>query len=121
MVVAGQAQVTPETPEQVPMPRRQRVVWPKPSQLRRSAPILRLLAEIWAVPQVTKVGLMLRESDVHIWVFMPEDDRAAESKISAAERAYLNATTLHGFELDVVPTSVIREDVLPPYEVVLER
>ena len=121
MAVTAQEQMTPETPEPGRAPRRQRVVWPKPSQLRQSAPILRLLAEIWAIPQVTKIGLEIGDGAVQVWVFMPEDDSEAESRISRAERAYLNSTTLHSFEVDVVPTSEIREEVLPPFETVLER
>lgn len=121
MAVTAQEQITPEAPEPARAPRRQRVVWPKASQLRQSAPILRLLAEIWSIPQVSRIGLWVGEGAVQVWVFMPEDDREAESRISRAEREYLNATTLHSFELDVVPTSEIREEILPPFETVLER
>ena len=121
MAIAAQEQRTPEAPEPAQAPKRQRVVWPKPSQLRQSAPILRLLAEIWAIPQVTKLGLWVGDGAVQVWVFMPEDDREAESKISRAERAYLNVTTLHSFELDIIPTSEIQEEIVPPFETILER
>ena len=121
MAVAAQEQLTPETPQPSQAARRQRVVWPKPSQLRQSVPILRLLAEIWSIPEVQKVGLRVEGPSVHVWVVMPEDDEYAESRISAAERAYLNATTLHSFELDVAPLSNGWEEVPPPFETILER
>ena len=59
MAVAAQEQIAPEAPQPSQAPRRQRVAWPKPSQLRRSAPILRLLAEIWAIPEVSKIGILV--------------------------------------------------------------
>ena len=121
MAVAAQEQITPDAPQPSKPARRRAAAWPKPSQLKQSVPILRLLAEIWSIPQVNKIGMHVLGADVHLWVLMPDDDRDAESKISAAERAYLNATTLHAFELDVVPLSSVREDILPPFETVLER
>jgi hypothetical protein len=121
MAVAAQEQVTPHLPEPARPSRQQRVTWPKPSQLRQSVPILRLLAEIWAIPQVKKVGLWIDGAGVQVWVIMPEDDRAAESQIILAERDYLQATPLHRFVLDVVPLSRVCEDILPPFETILER
>jgi hypothetical protein len=121
MAVAAQELIAPDAPEPAKRARRRAATWPKPSQLKQSVPILRLLAEIWSIPRVSKVGLQVNGPGVQVWVVMPDDDRDAESKISAAERAYLNATMLHAFELDVVPLSSVREMVLPPFETVLER
>ena len=101
--------------------RRPAAAWSTPSQLRKALPIVRLLAEIWAIPQVTKLGVWADGAGIHVWVVMPDDDREVEARISAAERTYLNATALHPFELDVVPLAHVREDVLPPFETVLER
>ena len=101
--------------------RQRPVVWPKPSELRQSAPILRLRAEIWAIPEVSRIGLSLDGSGVQVWVLMPDDDRGAEARVWVAERAYLDATPLHSFELRIIPLSRVREEALPPFETVLER
>ena len=95
--------------------------WSTPAQLRKSWPIVRLLAEIWAIPEVKKVGMWADGAGIHVWVFLPDDDREAESRIILAERDYLQAMSLHPFELDVVPLARVREDILPPFETVLER
>ena len=95
--------------------------WSTPSQLRKALPVVRLLAEIWAVPQVKKVDMWADGAGIHVWVFLPDDDREAESRIILAERDYLQATALHPFELDVVPLARVRADILPPFETVLER
>jgi hypothetical protein len=95
--------------------------WSTESQLRKSWPIVRLLAEIWAIPQVSKIGVHANGTGIHIWVFLPDDDREAEARITLAERDYLQATSLHPFELDVVPLARVREDILPPFDTVLER
>jgi hypothetical protein len=121
MAVAAQEQVTPESPDPARAPRRQRVVWPKPSQLRQSAPILRLLAEIWSVPQVRTIAMLLEDRAVSIRVVLPDIDREAQPKIYAAERRYLGTTAEHAFNLHVVPLSKTRVPVPAPFEVVLER
>jgi len=120
MVLAEQHEAdVPSAPDEPVSPRT--IGWPSPAELRQSAPILRLLAETWAIPRVSKIGITLDQVEVQVWVFLPEDDREAESKILAAERAYLNSTPLHQFTLDVVPLAGLAEGILPPFETVLER
>ena len=121
MAVAAQEQMTPEAPEPARMPRRQRVVWPKPSQLRQSAPILRLLAEIWSIPQATKIGLSTDERDIHLWVVMPTEDIEAEERIYGAEIDFVQAAPDPNFDLDVLILDRMPTNGLPPFETVLER
>ena len=123
MAVTAQEQATHGAPEPR-KPGRARpptAAWSTESQLRKSWPIVKLLAEIWAVPQVSKIGVHANGAGIHIWVFLPDDDREAESRIILAERDYLQATSLHSFELDIVPLARVREALFPPFEAVLER
>ena len=92
-----------------------------PEQMHEVAAIVRLLTEIWTVPQVTKVGLATGESGIGLWVFMAEDDYEAEGLISLAERDYINARSPRGFSLQVVPGQDIAPSMLPPMTVLLER
>jgi hypothetical protein len=85
------------------------------------AAVVRLLTEIWSVPQVTKIGLATREAGIDLWVFMTEDDYEAEGQVSLAERDYLIANPAPGFAVQVVPGSDIAPDLLPPMTVLLER
>jgi hypothetical protein len=95
--------------------------WSDPEQLHEVTAIVRLLTEIWTVPQVTKIGLATRASGIDLWVFMQEDDYEAEGLISLAERDYLNASPPHGSAINVVPGSAIAPNTLPPMTVLLER
>lgn len=101
--------------------RRRATAWPTPAHFRQSIPIIRLLAEIWAVPQVSTVGLTSDGLEIHVWVIMPDEDREAETAIILAEREYLQATEPHNFVLDVVPLTRVRPSAIPPFETVLER
>src|SRR6186713_1568211 len=121
MAVAAQEQVTPESPGPTQAPRRQRVVWPKPSQLRQSAPILRLLAEIWSIPQVMKIGLSTDQRDVHLWVVMPTEDIEAEERVYDAEIDFAQAAPASHFDLDVLILDRMPTNGMPPFETVLER
>ena len=95
--------------------------WSDPEQMQEVAGIVRLLTEIWTIPQVTKIGVATRSSGIDLWVFMQEDNYEAEGLISLAERDYLNAIQPHGFTLNVVPGSDIAPNMLPPMTVLLER
>ena len=121
MAIAAQEQRTPEAPEPAQAPRRQRVVWPKPSQLRQSAPILRLLAEIWAIPQVSKIGIFVDGPETFLRVVVPDTDRQIWSQIFRAEATYLNSTQSHHFELQVAPLSKAPVALPPPFETLIER
>src|SRR4051794_25322322 len=77
--------------------------WSDPEQMHEVATIVRLLTEIWTVPQVSKIGLAMRESGIDLWVFLTEDDYEAEGLISLAEREYLNVSSPYRFLLHVVP------------------
>ena len=120
MVLAEQhAATVPEATDERLSP--SAIGWPSLAELRKSAPVLRLLAEIWANPWVYKVGVTVDGSDVQVWVFVPEDDREAELKVWDAERMYLNATPPHHFTIWIIPRAKVRDDLLPPFETILER
>jgi hypothetical protein len=125
MAVVAQGQITPEAPKSRRATRQPAAAWTTPSQLRKSLPIVRLLAEIWAVPQVDKIGVQVDGTGIYVRVLMNDNDREAESGIYAAERNYLNSTSLHGFDLRVIPGSRvperIREGLLEGFQTVLER
>jgi hypothetical protein len=84
-------------------------------------PIIRLLAEIWAIPQVSKIGMLLEGSHVHLWVVMPLEDRDAEGRVYDAECDYLAAGPSHDFDLDLLILERMPKGELPPFETVLER
>ena len=95
--------------------------WSDPERMHALATIVRLLTEIWTIPQVAKIGLATRAIGVDLWIFMREDDYEAEGLISLAERDYLNASPPHGFALQVVPGADIAPNMLPPMTVLLKR
>src|SRR5688572_27501484 len=80
-----------------------------PEQLEQFAPIVRLLAAISAIPQVSHISVTAITGSIDLWVFMPEEDYEAEGRISLAERDYLNSGRAHGFMLHVIPG----DDVAP--------
>jgi hypothetical protein len=120
MAIAEQQTVQP-TPEPKQATRQQSFKWPTQAQLRRSAPIFALLAEIWAIPEIKKVSVLVDATGAYVQVFMFKEDRTAEHRIYAAERDFLNGTPLHNFELQVMPTTGPYSDVLPPFDTILER
>ena len=95
--------------------------WSTPSQLRKSMPIVRLVAEIWAIPQVQKIGLLVDEDGVQVRVLMANDERDARAKVYDAEREYLNGTSPHDFNLRVVPLSKAGDTLPPSFQTILER
>jgi hypothetical protein len=95
--------------------------WSDPEQMHELTTIVRLLTELWTVPQVAKIGLATRDTGIDLWVFMPEEDYEAEGRISLAERDYLNASPPHGFLLHVVPGADIDPNMLPAMSILLER
>jgi hypothetical protein len=97
------------------------LTWPSPDVLREYAPVVRLLGTVWAIPQVTKIGLTLGTHSVDLWVFTTEDSPETEARISAAERAYAAAVCTHGFMLHVIPEGAVSPDALPPYETLIDR
>jgi hypothetical protein len=121
MAIAAQEQTTPEAPQPARPARRRAVTWSKPSQLRQSAPILRLLAEIWSISQVSKIGLLVDRSDVHLWVVMPKEDLEAEGRVYDAEYDYLHTTANPSFDLDLLILERMPGGEMPPFETVLER
>jgi len=95
--------------------------WSSAAQLRRSLPMLRLLADIWAIPQVGKVGLLSDDAGIQVRVLIRDNDRVARARVYNAERAYLNATEMHGFALRVTPMAKAGSEMPPPFETVLQR
>jgi hypothetical protein len=95
--------------------------WPSPELLREHAPVVRLLGAIWAIPEVTKIGMTLGRHSVDLWVFTSVDSPEIESVISGAERVYRAAARSNGFTLHVIPEGVVPADALPPYDTLIER
>ena len=89
--------------------------------LQQLAPIVRLLAAIWAVPRVNMISVSAIRGSIDLWVFMPEEDFEAEGLISLAERDYLNSGRAHGFLLHVIPGDAVSPEILPPNTVLFER
>jgi hypothetical protein len=120
MAIAEQQEIErgpePKQTSRLPTP-----AWPKPSQLRRSVPIYRLFAELWAIPEVSQIGLLLDDEGVKVRVLISDDTTAVRSKVYAAERAYLNSTPPHGFKLWASALSKVGNVMPPPFDPVLER
>lgn len=125
MALVAAEQATPDAPRPAPTLKRTSSVWTRTSQLRQATPMLRLLTQIWAVPQVVKVGVHVDGSGTYVHVLLQDDDREAEYRIIEAEADYLNATPVHNFDLHVSPLARIpegiRERLLVGFETVLER
>ena len=117
-VAEHEASEEPRRPARISLPG---AAWTSGSQARKSWPIVKLLADIWSVPEVSKIGVIANGAGIHVWVFLPNDDEQAESRIFLAERSYLQETSLHTFELDIVPLSRVHPGTLPTCDVVLER
>jgi hypothetical protein len=120
MVVVEQ-EATRDTPQPGQTVRQRRISWPRPSQLRQSAPIISLLAAIWSIPQVSKIGLTMEQGDIHLWVVMPTEDVEAEDRVYDAEYDYANSTRTPHFDLDVIILDRMPSNSVPPFETVLER
>ena len=102
-------------------PRQRPPVWPSAATLRQSAPIIRLLAELWAIPEIRRVAMFRDGPNIQIAVLLEADDRAAESKISAVERAYMNDTAPHDLVVDVLTPPDWRDSSFSAYATVLDR
>jgi hypothetical protein len=120
MAIVEQQTVHPTT-EPKPASRLSVPAWPRPSQFQRSLPVFRLLAKLWAVPQVSKVGVANDDDGIEVRVLIREEDRPARSAIYAAQRDYLSETPPHSFQLWVSSAAKVGDEILPPYETVLER
>lgn len=123
MAVAAREQTTHEAPGPIKSGRTRlpAAAWSTESQLRKSWPMVKLLAEIWAIPEVAKVGLLVDEDGIQVRVLMAENDRGARAKVYDAERDYLNGTSAHRFSLRVSPVSKVGRSLPPAFETVLER
>jgi hypothetical protein len=83
--------------------------------------MFRLLAELWTIPGVEKIGLLNEGFGPEVWVLLADRDNTASSRVYAAERDYLNSTPFHNFKLRVTALSKVRTELLPPIEMILER
>ena len=95
--------------------------WPSSEFLREHAPIVRLLSQLWIIPQVTKIGVSGGTHSLDLWVFTSEDSEEVEALISAAERVYRASACTSGFMLHVIPDGAVPADALPPYDTLIER
>lgn len=95
--------------------------WLSPADVEWLAPVLRLIAAIGAIPQVTKISMSTRAAGVDLWVYMAEDDYEAEAAISRAERDFLNSGHPPIVEVQVIPGTDIDPEMLPSTTVLLER
>jgi len=125
MAVTAQEQLPSDVPRPTPTAKRTTSVWTRTSQLRQAEPMIRLLTQIWAVPQVVKLGVHVDGSGTYVHALLEDDDRNAEDRIIDAESEYLRATPLHNFDLHVSPLSAlpdgVRDTLLIGFETVLER
>jgi hypothetical protein len=101
-------------------------VWTTETQLWRSVPMVRMLAEIWSNSKVSKIEVLANGAGIQVHVVMSEEDRQEEYRIYDAERAYLNSTKLHSFDLHVsdakrVRPSILEEYALAGFQTILER
>ncbi len=88
--------------------------------------MLRLLATISSIPEVSKVEVLVDGAGTYVHVVMSADVREAKYAIYDAERNYLNATDLHNSDLRVTPISGVPSHILEGYrlagyEMVFER
>jgi hypothetical protein len=126
MAIAAQEQVSPDFPSTKRGSRQPGAAWSNSAQLWRSLPIVRLVAEIWTHPRVSKIEILTSGEGIQVHVVLSGDLREAAPTIFGAEREYLNATKLHPFDLhvteqDKVPTHVLEGYALAGFETVLER
>jgi hypothetical protein len=94
--------------------------WLSPSYLPALAPLLGLIAGVWAIPVVRRIGVAYAGGQADLWVLMREEARADEDQIALLEREYLQSESAP-FELHVVPLGEIDEELLPPMDLILER
>jgi len=120
-VAATEQQTVQRDPEPKRAPRQVAPLWPKSSQVRQSVPVLRLISEIWAIPEVVQIGLSTDEDGVHVRVIITKEDRAVRSRVYATERTYLGTTPPHAFKLWVSPRAKVGKGLPLPFETVLER
>jgi hypothetical protein len=95
--------------------------WPSPEALERLTPVLRLMAAIGAIPQVTKLSMSRGDASVDLWVFLNGDDYDAEGLISRAERAFLSSGHPPVVRVNVIPGTDVDPAMLPPTTVLFER
>ncbi|MFN8634761.1 MAG: hypothetical protein U0893_12970 [Chloroflexota bacterium] len=124
MVVVEQ-EATRDEPQPAGKTRKPGAVWSSAAQLRRSLPMVRLLARLAAIPDVKIIGALVDGDETFVHALTAGDERAAMSAIFEAEREYRAATKEHHFELRVtplprVPEPILRE-ILSELEIVLER
>jgi hypothetical protein len=84
------------------------------------APLLRLIAGIWAIPLVQRIGVAYAGGQADLWVLMHQESRDDEDRIALLEREYRQAESAP-FELHVAPLSEIDAELLPPMDLILER
>jgi hypothetical protein len=130
MAVTAQEQASRESspiqPARPARPARQRPpAWPSAATLRQSAPIIRLLGALWAIPEVVRVGLLRDGAATIVHVVLSADDRKAQSMIHLAELDYLRATPLHDFDVRVTPLPRVPgrsvDEILAGFESIIER
>jgi hypothetical protein len=94
--------------------------WLSPAYLPTLAPLLRLIAGIWAIPLVQRIGVAYAGGQADLWVLMREEARDDEDRIALLEREYRQAESAP-VELHVAPLSEIDAELLPSMDLILER
>lgn len=96
-------------------------VVPSPDELRSLSPIIRLVAGVWSLASVCKIGMSSDSRVLEIWVFMREENAEDEARIWDLERQYRISVEEQPFDLHVIALDQVEEGALPPVETLLDR
>jgi hypothetical protein len=84
-------------------------------------PWARLIGGLSAVEAIVKLGVVVADDNVDLWVMMRDEDDTAEAEVSRLEREYRVAIGASPFELHVVALTMVDAANLPPFETIFSR
>jgi hypothetical protein len=84
-------------------------------------PISRFVEDLWAIPQVTRIGTSIGEQAVEVWVFLIEPSPEAEAQVTVAQGVFLATGAPLPIQVRVAAIAHVDPGNLPVFGAVLER
>ena len=103
------------------------IALPAPTQVQAAAKtvlaeqILRFLSSIWLIGSVQKVQYTISGGQLDIWILMAHEQLEDAAKIFQLERRLLEVAGDVPLDVHVVPLDKVKEENLPPAQILFAR
>jgi hypothetical protein len=85
------------------------------------ATLSNFLGDLWAIPQVRRVGINSTETPIQLWVLLDHEDLAVSKSILRRHWLLFEQSTRPSIDIHVVPLDRVKAEHVPPSRTLFER